>query len=98
MRQFDFPYRGTRKVSEHTLRIFSFRSEKPTPREVETSDLETSDLSRANTPFTNLDITERIETELESEQEEAIVEDTENQRYGEQRHRGHNSRVKFLLT
>lgn len=77
---------------------FIERSEKPTPREVETSDLETSDLSRANTPFTNLDIMERIETELESEQEEIIVQDMENQRYGEQRQRGHNSRVKFLLT
>ena len=79
--------------------IFCVRSEKPTG-EGETGDSETSYLSRANTPSTNLDTMERIETELESEQEEIVIEvqDTEKWPYSEQRERSHNSRVKFLLT
>ena len=77
--------------------IFCVRSEKPTG-EGETGDSETSYLSRANTPSTNLDTMERIETELESEQEEIDVQDTENRPYSQQRERSHNSRVKFLLT
>ena len=79
--------------------IFCFRSEKPT-REGETGDSEASYLSREDTPSTNLDTMERIETELESEQEEIIidVQDTENRPYSQQRERSHNSRVKFLLT
>lgn len=78
--------------------ISRFRSEKPTS-EGETGESETRYLSRANTPSTNLDTMERIETELESEQEEIIfdVQDTENRPYGDQRERSHNSRVKFLL-
>lgn len=79
--------------------IFCFRSEKPTG-EGETGDSETSYLSGANTPSTNLDTMERTETELESEQEEIIidVQDTENRPYNQQRERSHYSRVKFLLT
>lgn len=79
--------------------ISRFRSEKPT-REGERGESETNYLSRANTPSTNLDTVERIETELESEQEEIVIEvqDTEKWPYSEQRERSHNSRVKFLLT
>ena len=72
---------------------FLFSLENPALKE-KTNDLDSSDYSRTNTPSISLDTVERLEANLDSEQEEVIPEDTRR----EERVHNHNSRVTFLLT
>lgn len=83
-------------------KIFLRRLENPAQEEKISESAETTDHSRANTPSTNLDTMERFTlTALDSEQEEAILEDKRMHSEihdGEERENNYNSRVTFLLT